>query len=60
MQIKLYQSQGNYWLGARSVSAGEVIQPVLGPLDNNGLSFAFRDSAGGSPGGHSRFDLVRW
>ncbi len=50
MQIKLYQSQGNYWLGARSVSAGEVIQPVLGPLDSNGLSFAFRDSAGGLAG----------
>ncbi len=47
MQIKLYQSQGDYWLGARSVSAGEVIQPVLGPLDTNGLSFTFRDSAGG-------------
>ena len=47
MQIKLYQSQGSYWLGARSVSAGEVIQPVLGPLESNGLSFTFRDSAGG-------------
>jgi prepilin-type N-terminal cleavage/methylation domain-containing protein len=47
MQIKLYQSQGNYWLGARSVSAAEVIQPVLGPLESNGLAFTFRDSAGG-------------
>jgi type II secretory pathway pseudopilin PulG len=47
MQIKLYQSQGSSWLGARSVSAGEVIQPVLGPLETNGLWFTFRDSAGG-------------
>ena len=46
MQIKLYQSQGNHWLGARSVSVGEVIQPVLGPLDSNGIAIAFRDSAG--------------
>lgn len=46
MQIKLYQSQGSYWLGARSVSAGEVIQPVLGPLDSNGLAITFRDSVG--------------
>ncbi|HEU5153906.1 MAG TPA: prepilin-type N-terminal cleavage/methylation domain-containing protein [Gemmatimonadales bacterium] len=46
MQIKLYQSQGSHWLGARSVSAGEVIQPVLGPLDSNGLAITFRDSLG--------------
>jgi hypothetical protein len=46
MQIKLYQSQGSHWLGARSVSAGEVIQPVLGPLDSNGLVLTFRDSVG--------------
>jgi hypothetical protein len=46
MQIKLYQSQGSHWLGARSVSAGEVIQPVLGPLDSNGLAITFRDSVG--------------
>jgi prepilin-type N-terminal cleavage/methylation domain-containing protein len=45
-QIKLYQSQRSYWLGARSVSAGEVIQPVLGPLDSNGLAITFRDSVG--------------
>jgi len=46
MQIKLYQSQGSHWLGARSVSAGEAIQPVLGPLDSNGLAITFRDSVG--------------
>ena len=46
MQLKLYQSQGSHWLGARSVSAGEVIQPVLGPLDSNGLAITFRDSVG--------------
>jgi len=46
MQIRLYQSQGSHWLGARSVSAGEVIQPVLGPLDSNGLAITFRDSIG--------------
>lgn len=46
MQIKLYQSQGSHWLGARSVSAGEIIQPVLGPLDSNGLAIMLRDSVG--------------
>jgi prepilin-type N-terminal cleavage/methylation domain-containing protein len=46
MQVKLYRSQGATWLGAHSVSAGEVVQPVLGPLESNGLGFSFLDSAG--------------
>jgi hypothetical protein len=44
MQLKLYRSQGNYWLGARSVSGGETIQPVTGPLEAGGLAFSFTDS----------------
>jgi prepilin-type N-terminal cleavage/methylation domain-containing protein len=32
MELRLYQSDGQSWLGARSVSAGEPIQPVVGPL----------------------------
>lgn len=44
MQVRLYRSTGAMWLGARSVSAGEVIQPVLGPLETGGLSFRFLDS----------------
>jgi hypothetical protein len=46
MQVRLYQSSGLFWLGARSVSAGEVIQPVLGPLLPGGLGFTCFDSAG--------------
>ena len=61
MQIKLYQSQGNYWLGARSVSAGEVIQPVLGPLDTNGTLVHVPGFGGWALlRGHSRFDRARW
>ena len=44
MQVKLYQSAGDYWLGARSVSAGESIQPLTGPLMPNGLELLYRDS----------------
>jgi hypothetical protein len=36
MELRLYQSDGKSWLGARSVSAGEPIQPVVGPLDDAG------------------------
>jgi prepilin-type N-terminal cleavage/methylation domain-containing protein len=46
MQIKLYQSAGDYWLGARSVSAGETIQPLIGPLTASGLAMVFFDSSG--------------
>jgi prepilin-type N-terminal cleavage/methylation domain-containing protein len=48
MQVKLYQSGGEYWLGARSVSAGETIQPLIGPLTSLGLSLSYQDSTGAS------------
>lgn len=46
MQLRLYQSGGDYWLGTRSVSAGETIQPVIGPLSSRGLTLAYYDSTG--------------
>lgn len=47
MTLKLYTSDGRGWLGARSMSAGEPIQPVLGPLDvGTGLQLVYRDAAG--------------
>ena len=53
MQVKLYSSGGRHWLGARSVSAGETIQPVLGPLTPAGLTLTYVDSAG-TPTGDPR------
>lgn len=51
MTLKLYTSDGRGWLGARSMSAGESIQPVLGPLDaTTGLQFVYRDAAGNDLG----------
>ena len=46
MQFKLYTSGGRSWLGARSVSGGETIQPVLGPLTATGLRLEYRNAAG--------------
>jgi prepilin-type N-terminal cleavage/methylation domain-containing protein len=47
MELKLHQADGKSWLGARSVSAGEAIQPVLGPLnDGNGFLLTYADAAG--------------
>ncbi len=47
MQMRLYRSGGQYWLGSRSVSAGEAtIQPMLGPLKSNGFQLDYLDAAG--------------
>jgi prepilin-type N-terminal cleavage/methylation domain-containing protein len=48
MELKLYSdADGEWWLGARSVSAGEVdLQPVLGPLTAEGFKLAYLDSNG--------------
>jgi type II secretory pathway pseudopilin PulG len=47
MELRLYQGQGKSWLGARSVSAGEAIQPVAGPLaDGNGFRLDYLDGSG--------------
>jgi prepilin-type N-terminal cleavage/methylation domain-containing protein len=46
MQVKLHQADGKSWLGARSVSAAEAIQPVLGPLaDGNGFLLEYLTAA---------------
>ncbi len=58
MQLKLYLSGGRYWLGARSVSAGETIQPVLGPLTATGLTLTYGDSTGTPTGDPRRVRTV--
>ena len=47
MQVRLYQSGGQYWLGSRSVSGGEgQVQPLVGPLAADGIRFRYLDSGG--------------
>ena len=46
MQARLYASLGSGWLGARSVSAGEVVQPLAGPFTLPASRFAGWDSSG--------------
>lgn len=45
MEARFYSSGGQRWLGARSVSAGEAIQPLAGPFEA-GAGFQLRDTAG--------------
>jgi hypothetical protein len=46
MELRAYVSAADGWLGMRSVSAGEAIQPVAGPFRLLPASFAFADSSG--------------
>jgi prepilin-type N-terminal cleavage/methylation domain-containing protein len=47
MEMGLYLTGGEYWLGARSVSNGEAnMQPILGPLTSDGVAFSFWDGTG--------------
>ena len=49
MELRLYRSDGEYWLGARSVSSGENIQPMLGPLmPVGGVGLEYLDAFGGT------------
>jgi hypothetical protein len=48
MELRLYQSEGRSWLGTRSISSGESIQPLFGPLTKpDGFRLAYRDASGG-------------
>jgi hypothetical protein len=47
MQARFYRSSGAIWLGVRSVSAGEIIQPLAGPFTLARSGFIPRDAAGG-------------
>ncbi len=47
MEMGLYLTGGEYWLGARSMSNGEAnMQPILGPLTSDGVDFTFWDGTG--------------
>ena len=47
MELRLYRSGPTWWLGLRSVSGGEAIQPAVGPFDADGVAFRWLDLAGG-------------
>jgi prepilin-type N-terminal cleavage/methylation domain-containing protein len=49
LELRLYRSEGRSWLGMRSVSSDESIQPLSGPMrDGNGLRLDYL-GAGGLP-----------
>jgi len=46
MELGILNSGGQNWLGVRSVSAGQTLQPALGPITATGLQFDYYDAAG--------------
>ena len=46
VRLAEYASGGQRWLGAASLSGGELIQPVAGPLVGEGMALEFFDAAG--------------
>jgi prepilin-type N-terminal cleavage/methylation domain-containing protein len=47
MRLELYAEDGEWWMGAQSVSAGEIeAQPMLGPLTGDGFGLEYLDSNG--------------
>lgn len=45
MRMRLYESGGSWWVGARSLRPGDVIQPIAGPLGARGLTLGWLDGA---------------
>jgi prepilin-type N-terminal cleavage/methylation domain-containing protein len=46
MELRLYQSDGSWWLGARAVNTGEAVQPLAGPLAVRGFGLEYLDGVG--------------
>jgi hypothetical protein len=60
MELRLYRSDDRSWLGARSVSTGETIQPLLGPLSQtHGFQLAYLDGTGAPTLDRARIKSIR-
>lgn len=59
MEIAQMSADGETWLGARSVSAGETLQPILGPLAASGVSFTYWTAEAGTSTQTSTLTAVR-
>lgn len=47
MQLLLYRSEGKSWLGSRSLSSGEAVQPLFGPIaEPDGFRLEYLDGSG--------------
>jgi prepilin-type N-terminal cleavage/methylation domain-containing protein len=60
MELRLYRSEGRSWLGLRSVSSGEAIQPLAGPFsDADGIRLESLDVNGLATSAVSQVKSIR-
>jgi prepilin-type N-terminal cleavage/methylation domain-containing protein len=61
MKLELYaDADGEWWLGAHSVSAGEIDpQPILGPLTGDGFELVYLDSNGNETADNTAVNSIR-
>jgi len=60
MELRLYRADDAAWLGARAVSTGEAIQPLVGPLaDTGGFGLEYLDSRGVPTTNRSSITAIR-
>lgn len=59
MQLAPILAGGHNWLGARSVSAGDTLTPVAGPITLNGLTITFLGANGSATGTRSNIRSIR-
>lgn len=59
MEVGPVLAGGHNWLGARSVSAGESLTPVAGPITVAGLTFTYLDADGAVTGTRSAIRSIR-
>ncbi|HXI21820.1 MAG TPA: prepilin-type N-terminal cleavage/methylation domain-containing protein [Gemmatimonadales bacterium] len=59
MQLAPVAAGGQTWLGAASLSQGQVLTPVAGPLTVNGLGFTYLDSLGNVTATRSRIRSIQ-
>jgi type II secretory pathway pseudopilin PulG len=46
VRYRVYSNADGWWLGARSLRGGDVVQPIAGPFAARALAFRFLDGAG--------------
>jgi prepilin-type N-terminal cleavage/methylation domain-containing protein len=59
MRFQLTSVGGEWWLAAQSITAGEALTPVLGPLAANGFGLQYFDSTGAATADNFAIKSVR-
>jgi prepilin-type N-terminal cleavage/methylation domain-containing protein len=59
MRFQLTSVGGEWWLAAQSITAGEALTPVLGPLTANGFGLEYFDSTGAATADKTAIKSVR-